>query len=107
MGKASVPAPTDEPTVFDDVDVESTPTATPTAAPTIKCPRDSRKVVFEKKKGKKIRKEKCGWIKKGKSLKAKISRCNRKYKGKRVRDLCPQTCGTHAGVGKCSFLFKK
>merc|ERR1711877_84705 len=56
--KAPVPAPTDEPTVFDDVDVESNPTATPTAAPTIKCPPDTKKVVFQKKnkKNNKIRK---------------------------------------------------
>jgi hypothetical protein len=58
---------------------------------------DSEDVVY--KKGKK-----CDWVTKNdKSSKIK-KKCKKKYKGVRVYDACPFTCGTKVGLGKCADL---
>merc|ERR1712183_384014 len=87
--------PTEAPTVFDDVGNE------PTNARTITCV-NTKGTVYVTSEGKK---KDCSWVKKG-NLKKRKEKCKRKYEGVVVKDACPKTCGTHAGVGPCKFLFE-
>merc|ERR1712224_926687 len=71
-------APTSEPT---SIGTTTTPSAVPTVLP---CPIDSKGVVFRLKRGKNKNKG-CNWINSGKSLKVRKNRCEKKYKGKKVK----------------------
>mmetsp|Transcript_43333 Transcript_43333/g.48510 ORF Transcript_43333/g.48510 Transcript_43333/m.48510 type:complete len:1556 (-) Transcript_43333:209-4876(-) len=93
----TLPEPTFEPTGLDDVIV----TSEPTLSPTISC-IDSDDVVYAHK-GKT---KKCSWVK-GNTTKKIRKKCKKKLKGVKVSDACQKACGKKAGVGKCSFLFKK
>lgn len=93
----TLPEPTFEPTGLEDVIV----TSEPTLSPTISC-IDSDDVVYAHK-GKT---KKCSWVK-GNTTKKIRKKCKKKLKGVKVSDACQKACGKKAGVGKCSFLFKK
>ena len=90
--------PTPEPT---EAPIPST--LSPTEKPS--CPKNSKKVVYVNKKGKK---KKCNWVKAGKTLKIRRKRCISKkysYLGKRIKENCPKACGEFAGKGICKNLF--
>merc|ERR1712194_896230 len=92
-------------TCDEDEDEDEQPTAAPssepTLSPTISC-IDSDDVVYAHK-GKT---KKCSWVK-GNTTKKIRKKCKKKLKGVKVSDACQKACGKKAGVGKCSFLFKK
>jgi len=88
------------------------PTLTPTIGnnkddqltnpPTWSC-KNSKNVVFINKKGKKKR---CSWVRVG-NLKQIKKKCNRSYKGLKVKEACPRTCAISGGVGPCKSLYFK
>jgi len=72
----------------------------PTPVQKKKCRSDTKKVIYVKPSNGKSKK--CGWIKKGNSLKTRKKRCKMVlYNGKTIRHYCPRACGKYAGVGKC------
>tara|TARA_B110001450_G_scaffold90847_1_gene86316 strand:- start:197 stop:490 length:294 start_codon:yes stop_codon:yes gene_type:complete len=64
--------------------------------------KDKTGDVYENSKGKR---KKCKWVASSKKLKTRQSRCRKKgIDGKKVKDHCPNVCGSSAGTGKCKFL---
>jgi hypothetical protein len=107
--KAPTTKPTDPPTSLPVQSPTPAPVSQPTPSPINPpvCPKNSKKVVYVNKKGKK---KKCSWVKTGKTLKIRTKRCNSKkysYLGKRIKENCPSTCGKYAGKGICKNLFLK
>ena len=103
-------SPTLKPTKSPTLEPTPKSTAAPipsTLSPTKKpsCPKNSKKVVYVNKKGKK---KKCSWVKTGKTLQIRRKRCNSNmysYLGKKIKENCPKACGKYAGKGICKNLF--
>mmetsp|Transcript_49041 Transcript_49041/g.54625 ORF Transcript_49041/g.54625 Transcript_49041/m.54625 type:complete len:197 (-) Transcript_49041:22-612(-) len=67
-----------------------------------KCPPNTKKVIYILPSNGKS--QKCGWIKKGKTLEKRQKRCNElrsPNNEKTIKHNCPKACGKYAGVGKC------
>jgi len=64
--------------------------------------KDTTGHVYENSKGKR---KKCSWVASSKKLKTRQSRCRKKgIDGKKVKEHCPNVCGSSAGTGPCKFL---
>merc|ERR1711937_311401 len=74
----------------------------PTTPPTNHC-INLKKVVFKNQRGKK---KKCSWVKTGNLVQIK-KKCNKTYKGVKVKKACSQACGAYGGLGPCKFLFEQ
>jgi len=46
----------------------------------------------------------CAWAGKAKNKKKMKRRCRKMHGGEKVFDICPETCGKKAGLGRCSHL---
>ena len=91
--------PTDSPTYLTDPPTWSPtdfPTLSPTLSPTEDFCKDSEEFFFKDKK-----KKTCSWVGKGSNKKVR-KKCKKKWKGIRVYDWCPETCGQKVGLGQCA-----